>query len=59
VALSGTTDSSEAIAARLREGSPPVIGRVERESVLLDLRSIQPEEDVAVAAALSALPKVR
>jgi L-seryl-tRNA(Ser) seleniumtransferase len=59
LALSGERGSSDAIAARLREGSPPLIGRVERERVLLDLRSIQPEEDVAVAGALSALPEMR
>lgn len=59
LALSGEKGSSEAIAARLREGSPPVVGRVERERVLLDLRSILPEEDVAVAAGLSALPEMR
>jgi L-seryl-tRNA(Ser) seleniumtransferase len=59
LALSREGDSSDAIAARLREGSPPVVGRVERERVLLDLRSIQPEEDAAVAGALSALPEMR
>lgn len=47
--------SAAAVAARLREGSPPLIVRVENERILLDLRSIQPEEDGLVAAALTSL----
>ena len=43
------------IAARLRAGSPPVIVRVERGRVLLDLRSILPGEDALVARALASL----
>ena len=59
LALSAKGRSADAIASRLREGEPPIVGRVERERVLLDLRSIQAEEDEAVAAALSALPEMR
>jgi L-seryl-tRNA(Ser) seleniumtransferase len=40
--------------AALRSGRPPVIGRVEQELVLLDLRTVQPEEDQRLAAALRA-----
>ncbi len=40
--------------AVLRNGRPPVIGRVEEELVLLDLRTVQPEEDQGLAAALRA-----
>jgi L-seryl-tRNA(Ser) seleniumtransferase len=44
--------SADALAARLRAGAPPVVGRVEEERVLLDLRSIMPEEDAIVLRAL-------
>ena len=39
--------------ARLRSRRPPVVGRVDQGRVLLDLRSIRPNEDRIVAAALS------
>jgi len=45
------------LAAALRVGAVPVVGRVERERCLLDLRSVAPEQDEvlldAVAAAVS------
>ncbi len=47
--------SAEALAARLRTGRPPIVARVEEGAVLLDLRSIAPEEDAEVAASLAAL----
>ena len=37
--------SPDALAARLRRQTPPVIGRVEEGTFLLDLRTILPEED--------------
>ncbi len=46
--------SADALARRLRASEPPVAGRVEDDRVLLDLRSIAPEEDGAVAAGLTA-----
>jgi L-seryl-tRNA(Ser) seleniumtransferase len=50
VALPGVP--ADALAARLRSGSPPVVGRVEDGKLLLDLRSILPEEDGIVERAL-------
>ncbi len=41
-----------ALAARLRGDDPPVIGRVEAGAVWLDLRTIDPAEDAALAAAI-------
>ena len=41
-----------ALAARLRGDDPPVIGRVEAGAVWLDLRTIDPAEDVALAGAI-------
>jgi L-seryl-tRNA(Ser) seleniumtransferase len=40
--------------ARLRAGSPAVVGRVERGAVLLDLRSVEPADDAALSAAIGA-----
>jgi L-seryl-tRNA(Sec) selenium transferase len=40
------------LAGPLRLGDPPVVGRVERGRLLLDLRCVPPEEDKTVAAAV-------
>jgi len=40
---------------RLRENDPPVIARVEEKRLLLDLRTVLPEEEEELAAALQAL----
>jgi L-seryl-tRNA(Ser) seleniumtransferase len=44
--------SADALAARLRERRPPIVARVEEGRVLLDLRSIAPEEDALVVDAI-------
>lgn len=46
----------ERYAAPLRTGEPPVLGRVERGRLLLDLRCVPPEADEAVRAAVLAVP---
>ena len=38
---------------KLRANHPPIIARVERDRVLLDLRTVFPEEEDAIAQALS------
>jgi L-seryl-tRNA(Ser) seleniumtransferase len=43
-----------AVLARLRAGNPPVVARAERGRVVLDLRTVPPEQDDLVAAALTA-----
>ena len=43
---------AEALAARLRAGPVPVLGRIENERLLLDLRTILPGEEGTVADAL-------
>ncbi|HEY1434967.1 MAG TPA: L-seryl-tRNA(Sec) selenium transferase [Thermoanaerobaculia bacterium] len=55
LALTHPRLTPDALAGRLRAGRPPIVARVEAGRVLLDLRSIQPDEDAIVAAALSAL----
>lgn len=39
------------IERRLREGNPPVIARIEQDRLLLDLRTVFPEEDGALTVA--------
>jgi L-seryl-tRNA(Ser) seleniumtransferase len=39
---------------RLRAGEPCVIARVERDRVILDLRTVAPEDDIALGRALAA-----
>jgi L-seryl-tRNA(Ser) seleniumtransferase len=41
------------LVARLRSAEPPIIARVEEGRVLLDLRTVFPEQDAAIGAALS------
>ena len=47
--------SADEISARLRMGNPPVIARVEEGRVLLDLRTVFPEQDEKVMAILQGL----
>jgi L-seryl-tRNA(Ser) seleniumtransferase len=42
----------EALAASLRDGEPPIVARVERGRVVLDLRTVQPEDDGVIEEAL-------
>ncbi len=41
-----------ALAAALRRGEPPVVGRVDGDRCLLDLRTVPPEDDPTVLAAV-------
>jgi L-seryl-tRNA(Ser) seleniumtransferase len=53
LALTCESLSADELAVRLRGSEPPIIARVEDGRVLLDLRTVFPEEDAALAAALS------
>ncbi len=44
----------QALHDRLREGDPPVIGRLVDDEVLLDLRSVRPSEDPVLERSLAA-----
>jgi L-seryl-tRNA(Ser) seleniumtransferase len=55
LALSCNGLGADALASRLRESDPPVIARIEEGRVLLDLRTVFPEQDAALGALL---PKV-
>jgi L-seryl-tRNA(Ser) seleniumtransferase len=52
LALSCEDLSADALAARLRTFDPPVIARVEEGRVLLDLRTVFPEQDETILRAL-------
>ena len=55
LAVSCAGMSADEVAARLRAAEPPVIARVEEGRVLLDLRTVFPEQDELVARALAQL----
>ncbi len=55
VAVRHRSLSLETLASRLRRGDPPVFGRVQRDRLLLDVRTLQEGEDAELAAALRRL----
>ncbi len=55
LAVTSTGLSADEMSARLRTSQPPVIARVEEGRVLLDLRTVFPEQDEKVIAAIRAL----
>jgi L-seryl-tRNA(Ser) seleniumtransferase len=58
VAVMSEKLSADEIAARLRNSAPPILVRVEEGRVLLDLRTVFPEQDAAVAKALNEIESV-
>jgi L-seryl-tRNA(Ser) seleniumtransferase len=55
LALSHSELSADELLMRLRSSEPPILARVEEGKVLLDLRTVFPDQDSAVAAALQAI----
>jgi len=55
IALSHSDLSANELCARLRESGPPIIVRVEEGRVLLDLRTVFPEQEPKIADALKTL----
>jgi L-seryl-tRNA(Ser) seleniumtransferase len=52
LALNHTDLSADELCTRLRESDPPIIARVEEGKVLLDLRTVFPEQDQLITDAL-------
>jgi seryl-tRNA(Sec) selenium transferase len=52
IAIAVTSERPQQLAARLRAEEPPIVTRIERGRLLLDLRTIAPEEDRFVIASL-------
>lgn len=48
-------ESPDGLEARLRDASPPIVGRIERDHVVLDLRTVDPDQDGVLVAALERL----
>jgi L-seryl-tRNA(Ser) seleniumtransferase len=55
IALGHKNLSAEEIGARLRAFSPPIISRISEGKVLLDLRTVFPNEEGQVIAALKSI----
>jgi L-seryl-tRNA(Ser) seleniumtransferase len=52
IALSSESLGSDQVAARLRQNDPPIVARVEESRVLIDLRTVFPEQEAIVLTAL-------
>jgi L-seryl-tRNA(Ser) seleniumtransferase len=52
LAVTHQSVNADALAARLRSVEPPIVARIEEGRVLLDLRTVFPEQDEAIAQAL-------
>ena len=55
IALRHASLSAEGLASALRQLDPPVIGRISEDSVLLDLRTVNPEFDDTIGLSLNGL----
>lgn len=55
LAVTAEKMSADELAKRLRGSNPPIIARVEDGRVLLDLRTVFPEQDAALAASLASI----
>ena len=55
IALTHHDLSADELCTRLRQSEPPIIARVEEGRVLLDLRTVFPEQDAQLVAALQSL----
>ena len=54
LAIEDPSGDAGPIEARLRRGDPPVVARIHEGRLLLDLRTVLPEQDAALAACLAA-----
>ncbi|HEY4760092.1 MAG TPA: hypothetical protein VIH42_05880, partial [Thermoguttaceae bacterium] len=57
VALKPAQWSIDRLATAMRTGTPAVVGRVQQDRLLLDLRSVFPRQDAELLSALEALGK--
>lgn len=55
VALEPADETVDRMAAKLRTGTPAVVGRVQRERLYLDLRSVMPRQDAELIKAVAKL----
>jgi L-seryl-tRNA(Ser) seleniumtransferase len=57
IAITPAGMTVDRLAATLRAGTPPVVGRIQQDRLLLDLRSVFPRQDVDLVAAVEALAR--
>jgi len=57
VSVRSATMSAHSIESALRGNSPPIIGRIESDQVLLDVRTLQPGDDLHIQDAFRSLLK--
>jgi L-seryl-tRNA(Ser) seleniumtransferase len=50
VAITHPSLSADQLESRLRQAAPPVIGRIENDRVMLDLRTVEPHDDEQLGA---------
>jgi L-seryl-tRNA(Ser) seleniumtransferase len=55
IALTHADFSADEVCTSLRANAPPIVARVEEGRVLLDLRTVFPQQDATLAAALASL----
>ena len=53
VAIAKDGMTADALEEQLRRLTPPVVARIERDRLVFDLRTVQPEQDAAIAALLA------
>lgn len=58
VAVEPRSMSVDRFAARLRDGATPVVGRIHKDRLHFDLRSVFPRQDVEIVSAVEALAHV-
>jgi L-seryl-tRNA(Ser) seleniumtransferase len=54
-AIAKDTLSADALEARMRLQTPPIVGRIESSCVVLDLRTVLPSQDALLTTLLSEL----
>jgi L-seryl-tRNA(Ser) seleniumtransferase len=54
VALTPATETVDALARALRTGIPSIFGRIQNDRLLIDLRTVFPEQDMQIVEALQA-----
>jgi L-seryl-tRNA(Ser) seleniumtransferase len=52
MALNQTGQSATQLESALRTGTPPVIVRIDKDRVVIDLRTVMPEDDPGLLAAV-------
>jgi len=57
IALTHSNLSADQLSARLRANLPPIIARVEEGRVLIDLRTVFPDEDAGLTTAIASLSR--